>query len=383
MLVRDEHRVDGRQIGERERRRMHAARADPARRRRALAPHRIGQDARAVDLDERRRVPEPGDAQPGGRRRGQARRRVGHQRQRAGRDAHLLAEQPLLERAPVVARRHQAWSARRSGTCRRRTAWSRASARAARRRARRRTQRKWSVEIQVRTTNVTSNATTRPTNMRSRRPQPPGRFSDIEPIVPGAAVTCNSRVDRRSRNLSVAFPSTGATLYATRRLPMDTSSDRIVKTVLLRAPLERVWRAISEAQQFGAWFGVALRRSFRTWRPDGGTDRPHPGRRRGRQEPGALPRREVRDRRRPHRAHALVLLPLAPVRRRARLRLFEGADDPGRLRAGRGCRGDDADDHRVRLRSLASRAAREGLHHEREGWAAQAKLVEKYLSHAS
>jgi uncharacterized protein YndB with AHSA1/START domain len=39
---------------------------------------------------------------------------------------------------------------------------------------------------------------------------------------------------------------------------MDTSSDRIVKTVLLRAPLERVWRAISEAQQFGAWFGVAF-----------------------------------------------------------------------------------------------------------------------------
>jgi uncharacterized protein YndB with AHSA1/START domain len=39
---------------------------------------------------------------------------------------------------------------------------------------------------------------------------------------------------------------------------MDTSSDRIVRTVLLRAPLERVWRAISEAQQFGAWFGVAF-----------------------------------------------------------------------------------------------------------------------------
>ncbi len=39
---------------------------------------------------------------------------------------------------------------------------------------------------------------------------------------------------------------------------MDTSFDRIVKTVLLRAPLERVWRAISEAQQFGVWFGVAF-----------------------------------------------------------------------------------------------------------------------------
>ena len=43
---------------------------------------------------------------------------------------------------------------------------------------------------------------------------------------------------------------------------MNRSSDRIVKTVLLRAPLERVWRAISEAQQFGAWFGVAFEGPF-------------------------------------------------------------------------------------------------------------------------
>ena len=43
---------------------------------------------------------------------------------------------------------------------------------------------------------------------------------------------------------------------------MDRSSDRIVKTILLRAPLERVWRAISEAQQFGAWFGVTFDAPF-------------------------------------------------------------------------------------------------------------------------
>ncbi|WP_101949172.1 SRPBCC family protein [Mycobacterium sp. 3519A] len=34
------------------------------------------------------------------------------------------------------------------------------------------------------------------------------------------------------------------------------SMDRIEKEVLLRAPLERVWRAISDADQFGQWFGV-------------------------------------------------------------------------------------------------------------------------------
>lgn len=34
------------------------------------------------------------------------------------------------------------------------------------------------------------------------------------------------------------------------------NSDRIEKEVVLRAPLERVWRAISDADEFGQWFGV-------------------------------------------------------------------------------------------------------------------------------
>ncbi|MDT5263670.1 MAG: hypothetical protein QOI90_296 [Mycobacterium sp.] len=34
------------------------------------------------------------------------------------------------------------------------------------------------------------------------------------------------------------------------------STDRIEKEVLLRAPLERVWRAISDSSEFGRWFGV-------------------------------------------------------------------------------------------------------------------------------
>ena len=37
---------------------------------------------------------------------------------------------------------------------------------------------------------------------------------------------------------------------------MATSTDRIEKSVLLRAPRERVWRAISDSKQFGSWFGV-------------------------------------------------------------------------------------------------------------------------------
>jgi uncharacterized protein YndB with AHSA1/START domain len=37
---------------------------------------------------------------------------------------------------------------------------------------------------------------------------------------------------------------------------MASSTDRIEKKVLLRAPRERVWRAISDSKQFGNWFGV-------------------------------------------------------------------------------------------------------------------------------
>ncbi|MFL5425147.1 MAG: SRPBCC family protein [Myxococcales bacterium] len=39
---------------------------------------------------------------------------------------------------------------------------------------------------------------------------------------------------------------------------MQSATDRIQKTVLLRAPLERVWRAISDPAEFGTWFGVAF-----------------------------------------------------------------------------------------------------------------------------
>jgi len=34
--------------------------------------------------------------------------------------------------------------------------------------------------------------------------------------------------------------------------------DRIEKKITLRAPLARVWRAISVAEEFGQWFGVAF-----------------------------------------------------------------------------------------------------------------------------
>jgi uncharacterized protein YndB with AHSA1/START domain len=36
------------------------------------------------------------------------------------------------------------------------------------------------------------------------------------------------------------------------------NTDRIEKRVVLRAPLDRVWGAISDAEQFGRWFGISF-----------------------------------------------------------------------------------------------------------------------------
>jgi uncharacterized protein YndB with AHSA1/START domain len=40
------------------------------------------------------------------------------------------------------------------------------------------------------------------------------------------------------------------------------STDRIEKTIVLRAPRSRVWRALAQADEFGAWFGLALEGAF-------------------------------------------------------------------------------------------------------------------------
>jgi uncharacterized protein YndB with AHSA1/START domain len=45
---------------------------------------------------------------------------------------------------------------------------------------------------------------------------------------------------------------------------MGSNTDRIEKKVLLRAPRERVWRAISDSKEFGTWFGVQFDGPFAT-----------------------------------------------------------------------------------------------------------------------
>lgn len=40
---------------------------------------------------------------------------------------------------------------------------------------------------------------------------------------------------------------------------MNESTDRIERTIVLKAPVARVWRALSNAEEFGNWFGVNLK----------------------------------------------------------------------------------------------------------------------------
>lgn len=39
-------------------------------------------------------------------------------------------------------------------------------------------------------------------------------------------------------------------------------SDRIEKSAVLQAPLERVWNAVGDSAQFGTWFGMAIDQPF-------------------------------------------------------------------------------------------------------------------------
>jgi len=40
------------------------------------------------------------------------------------------------------------------------------------------------------------------------------------------------------------------------------NTDRIEKQILLRAPLQKLWRALSDSTEFGSWFGLKFDSSF-------------------------------------------------------------------------------------------------------------------------
>jgi uncharacterized protein YndB with AHSA1/START domain len=164
---------------------------------------------------------------------------------------------------------------------------------------------------------------------------------------------------------------------------MTTSTDRIEKNVLLRAPRERVWRAVSDATEFGKWFGVAFDGGFAE-----GT------RMQGRIVPTTVDP-EVAKRQEPYTGAAFTLL----VDRIEPLRLFSFRWHPFAIDAELDYTSEPMTLVEFRLEDarggtlltisesgfdripLARRA--QAFEANDEGWSAQARLVEKYLDLAA
>ncbi|HLK89065.1 MAG TPA: SRPBCC family protein [Polyangia bacterium] len=164
---------------------------------------------------------------------------------------------------------------------------------------------------------------------------------------------------------------------------METSPDRIVKQILLRAPRDRVWRAISDAREFGSWFGVELDGPFVAGAPLAGrmvptTVDPEVARM---QEPFRGARFElVVDRVEPPRLFSFRWHPFAVEpdfdygQEPMTLVTFELAEAPG---------GTELTLTESGFDRLPPGRRRPAFSANDEGWAKQMSLVEKYLAHAT
>jgi uncharacterized protein YndB with AHSA1/START domain len=73
-----------------------------------------------------------------------------------------------------------------------------------------------------------------------------------------AAIVVHDGLVRRDATKGLHIIAAQAT-HATRRLRMTTTeADRIERTVQLRAPVARVWRALADARELGTWFGFTV-----------------------------------------------------------------------------------------------------------------------------
>ena len=119
--------------------------------------------------------------------------------------------------------------------------------------------------------------------------------------------------------------------------------DQIKKQILLRAPLATVWRALSDASEFGAWFGVKLDGPFKVGARVTGRITPTTADAEVAKAPGAARGQTVRDHDRADRTGAVVFVSLASVPSGGRRGLLRRADDPGGIFAAARCRRRAAD----------------------------------------
>jgi uncharacterized protein YndB with AHSA1/START domain len=150
------------------------------------------------------------------------------------------------------------------------------------------------------------------------------------------------------------------------------NTDRIEEKILLRVPRARVWRALTDAEEFGAWFGVKLTGVFAPGATVNGTitEKGYEG----------LPFEIVVDRFEPQRLFSWRWHPYAvdPA--------VDYSAEPPTLVV---CELEEAADGTVLTLvesgfdrvPAARRAEAYGMHEE--GWAAQMKSIERYLAKAA
>src|SRR4051812_19520462 len=66
--------------------------------------------------------------------------------------------------------------------------------------------------------------------------------------------------------MGLRVPGPRSIIRATGELHMMTSTDRIEKTTIFRAPLDRVWNALANADEFGTWFRMKFDGPFQAGR---------------------------------------------------------------------------------------------------------------------
>jgi len=192
------------------------------------------------------------------------------------------------------------------------------------------------------------------------------------------APAADPRLDRVA-TLGLLFASSCDELKGNQEVAYEHGSDR--ETRGFACALDRVWRAISDAEEFGRWFGVRFDGPFvagaavgaRLSQPPSTTRSPAPrGAHRG--------EKHLADRR--DRTQAAICLPLASIRDRSRYRLRIRADHTRRVHP-------DGSPDGVLLTIVESGfdaipASRRSASFEAnsEGWAIQTGMVRRYVKTA-
>jgi uncharacterized protein YndB with AHSA1/START domain len=162
-----------------------------------------------------------------------------------------------------------------------------------------------------------------------------------------------------------------------------SQTDRIQKKTVLRAPRSRVWRAISDSKEFGAWFGLTVDGPFvpgAAFTAKSAQTKVDPEVAKSQKPYEGMPFEIIIDRVEPERLFSFKWHPFAVEKdvdyssEPHTLVTFELEEAPGGTHLTITESGFD----RV---PLARRAQAFAMNEQ--GWAAQAKLIEKYLEQAS